>query len=52
MYGLIGGPPVTVWRELHQLSDARPGILNEAFQAADAGDWKTFARLMGAGNSA
>ena len=44
----IGGPPVTIWRVLRQLSDIpEDGIANLAYQAADQGDWCQYMELMG-----
>ena len=44
----LGGPPVTLYRELRRIQgNELSGLLLEAWEAADKGNWEGFIKLMG-----
>jgi len=43
----IGGPSVTVWRQLRRLKESNQPEVVQAFIAADSGDWAAYVMAMG-----
>ena len=46
----IGGPSVTVWRELRRLKESNNEKVTSAFKSADSGDWASYVLAMGGVN--
>jgi hypothetical protein len=43
----IGGAPVSIWRELRKIEQAPEGVLEQAQEAADQGEWSRFIQIAG-----
>lgn len=44
----LGGPPVTIYRELRRIDGSElKGLIEEVWNACDSGDWHQFVKLMG-----